>query len=779
MRFWTKYKLKKQGVAGKKLRKNVEQGRLYKVLERSRFIRGIIGVSTCVGVIVIILLGNAPYREKMDLYVGQPAPDDVFADISFKFENGEETEKLRREAEAKVLPRYSFSPERLNECARIIDEIFMSVGKEGGETASVASVAPVGQEGLERLISIADLDPHNVEILREADEPAKLQKEMLSFVAYLAGPGAPSMEEVGQEAQRISTAQNGDRYRSALLSVARDKTKKWATDAIPRDRRLREAAMETLNYFFRRSADYDEALTAMVKKEKGSQIKPVISVVQPGSKIIEKGYEITPQQMEVYSAYLTKREELHPPFMRMQKRLYHVLGLSLLIVLFLIISRRYLRRYQSELYQSNSAMFMLELIFLGALFLSRGVTLIPFGMIQSDWNNIFYYFIVISVPMAAILVTVLLNRTLALYFVVILGIFIGIMKGLSFSYMMVSFAGGVVAVYSTVGVRRRSQLVKAGAAVAIANMICIGAIDAISDISVSSTTVGYRITGGLICGMVSAFLAAGFLPLFEYVFNVVTDISLLELSDLNHPLLKRMFIEAPGTYHHSLMVGNLAEAAAAAVGANPLQVRVCAYFHDIGKLKKPEYFTENEMYGKSKHDELNPRMSGLIIISHVKDGIDMAVKQKLNRKIIDAIREHHGSGLVFFFYRRAEEARAKGEQVSQEDYRYPGPKPQSKESAILLLADAVEAASRSLTRPTPSRIKNLVREIINLRIMDGQLDECDLTFRDLHKIAERFEHILHGTFHTRVKYPERGETPEVVKSPDESAAEKSDQENEN
>jgi hypothetical protein len=177
-------------------------------------------------------------------------------------------------------------------------------------------------------------------------------------------------------------------------------------------------------------------------------------------------------------------------------------------------------------------------------------------------------------------------------------------------------------------------------------------------------------------------------------------------------------------------------------------------------MDKPEYFTENELYGKSMHIELNPRMSSLIILAHVKDGVNMAVTYKLNRTIVDAIREHHGDSLVYFFYRRAEETKAEGEEVAQEDFRYAGPKPQSKETAILLLADAVEAASRSLSRPTPSRIKNLVQEIINQRIIDGQLDECDLTFNELRLIAERFEHILNSTFHARIKYPERDDDAE-------------------
>ncbi len=778
MRFWTKYKLKKQGMTGLKLRKSTEEGWFYKALEKSRFVKAIIGITGCVGVVCIILLGQVTYREKLDLYVGQPAPNDVFADISFSFENKEETEKLGREAAEKVLPRYSFSAEKLGECEQVIGEIFAMKAEAPEKEGTAEPLAVAGKEGLKSSISVADLDPRSVEVLKSAAEPAEAQKWIKTFFSYMAGPGAPSLEEVEIEVEGIEAGQNGERYRTALINVGRKKVEKWAAEAFPRDRRLREAVVKLLIFSCERSADYDEKLTAQVKEKEASQIKPVIGVVQPGSKFIEKGYEVTPQQMEIYSAYLASREALNPPMLKMQQRLYRILGLALLVVLFLIVVRRYLENYQKELYKSNSGLFMLEIIVLGSLLLSRAITLIPFGTIQSTWNNIFYYLIVVSVPMAAILMTLLLNRTLALFFTVLIAIFIGIMKGLNLSYMIVSSVGGIVAIYSTIGVRRRSRLIRAGATVALANTIAIGAIDAIGDVNIISTTIGLQLAGGFLSGLVSAFLAASFLPLFEYVFNIVTDISLLEMSDLNHPLLKKMFIEAPGTYHHSLMVGNLAEAAAEAVGANPLQVRVCAYFHDIGKLKKPEYFTENEAYGKSKHDELQPRMSGLIIVSHVKDGVDIAVKHKLNRKIIDAIREHHGGGLVFFFYRRAEEAQEEREAVSQEDYRYPGPKPQSKETAILLLADAVEAASRSLTRPTPSRIKNLVREIINLRIMDGQLEECDLTFRDIHKIAERFEHILHGTFHTRVKYPERGEAPDIPGEADEGIGKKPGQKEE-
>jgi len=242
--------------------------------------------------------------------------------------------------------------------------------------------------------------------------------------------------------------------------------------------------------------------------------------------------------------------------------------------------------------------------------------------------------------------------------------------------------------------------------------------------------------------------------MLEYLFKVSTDIRLLELSDLNHPLLKKLVMDAPGTYHHSLIVGNLAESAAEVVGAKPLLARVGAYFHDIGKIKKPEYFSENEWQGKSRHDDLIPSMSSLIIISHVKDGVDLAKKYGLNQDIVDIIEQHHGTSLVYFFYKRAQGIMDEEQnKPKEEEYRYPGPAPKSKEAAIILLADAVEAASRSLDNPTPSRIKNLVAEIINNRFLDSQLNNCELTVQDLANIKECFTFILTGIFHTRPKYP--------------------------
>ncbi|HDO21870.1 MAG TPA: HDIG domain-containing protein, partial [Nitrospirae bacterium] len=241
------------------------------------------------------------------------------------------------------------------------------------------------------------------------------------------------------------------------------------------------------------------------------------------------------------------------------------------------------------------------------------------------------------------------------------------------------------------------------------------------------------------------------LPVLEYIFKITTDISLLELLDLNQPLMKNLMITAPGTYHHSIIVGNLVEASAEAVGVNPLLARVSAYYHDIGKIKMPEYFVENQAGSVSKHDKLSPHMSSMILISHVKEGTELGKQYNLPQIINDIIEQHHGTNLITYFYQKAKNDM--GENPSEEEYRYPGPKPQSRVAALVMLADAVEAASRVLKDPTPSRIEALVDKIINHVFIDGQLDDCELTLKDLSLIKKHFIYILTGIFHRRIDYP--------------------------
>jgi putative nucleotidyltransferase with HDIG domain len=259
----------------------------------------------------------------------------------------------------------------------------------------------------------------------------------------------------------------------------------------------------------------------------------------------------------------------------------------------------------------------------------------------------------------------------------------------------------------------------------------------------------------LLSGFICAGFVSSFIPLIETLFQYTTDIKLLELANLNSPVLRELMVKAPGTYHHSVVVGNLVEAAAESIGANPLLARVAAYYHDIGKAAKPLYFIENQAGEENRHDKLTPSMSALILISHIKEGAELARESRLGQPIIDIIRQHHGTALIKFFYERAKsQAAVNGQTVEEKDFRYPGPKPQTREAGIVMLADCVEAASRTLINPTSDRIQGLVQKLINNVFIDGQLDECELTLKNLHEIAKSFTGILNGIFHHRIDYPE-------------------------
>jgi putative nucleotidyltransferase with HDIG domain len=338
-----------------------------------------------------------------------------------------------------------------------------------------------------------------------------------------------------------------------------------------------------------------------------------------------------------------------------------------------------------------------------------------------------------------------------------------------------SLVCGFVAIFLTAEVRKRGDLPRAGLFVGLTTWILAIAFKKINLLhlwaegaALNYQTFGFQSAVAVGGPLVLSLIIVGGLPCLESLFRITTRVRWLELADLNHPLLRRMTIDAPGTFQHSLAVANLAEGACEAIHANPTMARVCSYFHDIGKLVKPEYFTENMRHDRNPHDDLAPTMSALIIIAHVKEGVSLALEHKLSQEIIDVIQQHHGTSMVYYFYKKAidqqEAARTEGKiasmhdeelpEVSESSFRYSGPKPQTRESAIISLADSIESAARSLERVTPQKIEQLITDIIRKRVADGQLDDCDLTFRDLQAVAESFRHTLSSMMHSRVAYPE-------------------------
>ncbi|MCF7870499.1 MAG: HDIG domain-containing protein [Candidatus Omnitrophica bacterium] len=351
-----------------------------------------------------------------------------------------------------------------------------------------------------------------------------------------------------------------------------------------------------------------------------------------------------------------------------------------------------------------------------------------------------------------ILITLLFeNLELSFIFSILISFLAADVSEKSFSVALSLFIASIVAALLSYRIRRRFQVIRAGFLAGIVQFIVAYLLEGKNSFLMFSSLDWGLLKVCLANGILSPIIVLGILPIFEYIFKVLTNISLLELSDFNHPLMRRLILEAPGTYQHSLVMANLSEAAAESIGANSLLVRVGAYYHDIGKLVKPQYFIENLVNYKDMHKKLKPSMSKLIIFNHVKEGVELAKKYHINPQIINFIRQHHGKTLVYYFYSRAKEIEP--DQKHEEEYKYPGPKPQSKEIAIVALADSIEAISRTVSEPNPARIEEMVREVVKKRFLEGELDESSLTLKDLEKITQSFIRILNATYHTRIKYP--------------------------
>lgn len=428
-----------------------------------------------------------------------------------------------------------------------------------------------------------------------------------------------------------------------------------------------------------------------------------------------------------------------------------ILGGFLIAAVLLSILYRDILRYKPQYMRKYNMLVLLGVMIVGTMTLERFFHYIlenltrGFGSLPVE-SAIFG----IPVSAGAMLVALLFDFHTAIFFSFTISLLSGLwLKDALFP--IYTFVGSLVASFSVIRCKKRSDLLKGGLYVGIVNVIT-SLILLLFKGELFTVKAGL----GLIFAASTVITVSGIvsiiLPLLEYSFNVTTDISLLELLDLNHPLMKSLMINAPGTYHHSVIVGTLVESAAEAIGVNPLLARVSAYYHDIGKIRMPEYFVENQTTAVSKHERLTPHMSSMIIVSHVKEGIELARQYKLPQPVIDIIQQHHGTSLITYFFQKAKELDI-DHMPPEDEYRYHGPKPQTRVAALVMMADAVEAASRVLTDPTPARVAALVERIINRIFLEGQLDECELTLKDIFEIKRHFSYLLTGILHKRIDYP--------------------------
>ena len=351
---------------------------------------------------------------------------------------------------------------------------------------------------------------------------------------------------------------------------------------------------------------------------------------------------------------------------------------------------------------------------------------------------------------------ILVNPRFSIFMTMVMAFALSFFREAGLTPLALGLFGGLIGIKYVRNIRHRGAFIRAGTFMSLANSVSLAAIGLF--LNSSFRELFLNVFYGFLNGVGSSILVMGVLPYVENFFDIFSPLRLLELADPSHPLLRRLQVEAPGTYHHSLLVANLAEAAAEVVGADPLLARVGSYYHDIGKIRRPHLFVENQIDQDNYHERITPNLSLLVIISHVKDGIELAKEYRLPQPIIDIIAQHHGTTIVSYFYHRAKEER--GEDVDPDDFRYPGPKPQSKEAAIVMLADSVEASARLMKEPNSSKIESLVREIVRAKVEDSQLSESPLSFEDLEKIVRAFTKVLRGMYHSRIEYPEGGKDVE-------------------
>lgn len=489
-------------------------------------------------------------------------------------------------------------------------------------------------------------------------------------------------------------------------------------------------------------------------------LEPEVVVVESGRSIIEPGTRVTPEQHEMLLAYQT--------FLSTSRQLptgidIQLVSRMILVLAMIMTAVGYIRLEDPLTLQSNGRLALLALVLvlnLGLVRASYEMATLPFFVGNPSASAILPF--LAPTAFAPIIVATLIGGGPGLFSALLVSLFTGVMYGNRLDILVVSFLSSTVAILFSRNARFRGRVVRAGGYAGMAGAIfalLLGLAD-----QIALNTIWKQMAAALGTGIFTGIVVVGLIPILESLFKRTTDITLIELADFNHPLLRRMQMEAPGTYHHSLMVGTLSENAANAIGANALLCRVGCMFHDIGKMIKPEYFTENQGEAGNPHDEKSPSFSALIIKSHVKEGVDMGVKNKLPRTIIDIIRQHHGTSIIWYFYHRALEASraapgsggsANGSDsgVSESTYRYDGPKPQFLESAIVFFADSVEAASRSLRKVTPQNIEELVDSIFEDRIRDGQLDECPITYAQVAAIKRSFNFTLLNSLHARIAYP--------------------------
>jgi putative nucleotidyltransferase with HDIG domain len=767
-------------------RKTAQVSGTMEFFETSRLIAGLIFVVTVAAIVLISFVGVN--TASLPVLPNQYASVRIVASAPFTFESAEKTKLALDQIKNRVPPVYRIELDPLQQFEANVRELLTllekfehehpanapSINRQNALTELTDSFNNKGAyrtspEDIAALLAAGDaktrfaLVENGLIALHEIYTQGVQDERLLSNNANIA-PGAVTVFQVkkpgGDVAQRpVQSLEDALTFLRINLAA---------------EGNGRETALALYRIFrngVKPNLTYDENATRTAQNEAVKNFKPVVVSVEQGQTIIEPSTRVTTEQYEMLEAH--RHHVLERPDNAFNEGL-QLFSRILLVLAMVMASVLYIRLEDPETMQSNGRLGLLALVVIANLALVRltyWLGGLPYFMTDTTAASLLPY--CAPTAIAPLILAILIDAGSAMSMALFISIFTSVIYGQRLDLLVFTFLASMVGIFCCRQIRKRGKVVSAaglGGLTVAAFALLIGLID-----QFPLLTIVKQMTAGLATGLLTGVVVVGILPVLEGLFKRTTDITLLELTDFNHPMLRLMQMEAPGTYHHSLVVAQLSENAANAIGANPLIARVCALFHDIGKTKKAEYFTENQRDRLNPHDENNPSLSALIIKAHVKDGVDLALKHKLPRMVVDVIQQHHGTTLIRYFFQRAlsEKRQTLPSLVRATDtrdslqgtapgleptrpcettYRYDGPKPQFRESAIIHLADAVEAASRSMRKITPQHLGELIDQVFHDRIEDGQLDEAPVTFEDLSKIKSSFTFTLLNMLHSRVGY---------------------------
>ncbi|MBS2969740.1 HD family phosphohydrolase [Metabacillus sp. KIGAM252] len=705
------------------------------LINQNRFLHYILYV--LFGIILFATLYGNVKPQNLDIKLLDISKQTLYSPINVV--DREETERKKNEAYQQTEDQYRLVEEYSDSRVQLVNFIYNSAIEVNKEALNEVKSDAAQTDETAKEKQLKPLSPEEKYALLEKKLADGL-KQKISKNTLLPLIGA-STEELTVAKESVVTTVN--KVMREEISTDKLEEKKQQVEKelqyTPLTSEMLQSSIEIGQYAVIPNYIYDDAATKEKRQQAADKVKE--SVIKQGQIIVSDGQTITP---EIYHkldiAGLINNKQSFKPF----------LGLLIFVLLTVSILIYYFENQRKTAEKKNLSLLLFFLVFFISLTFMKAISLFQ----QLD---ITYIGLIVPAAMGPMLVKLLISERQAILSSIILSVCgsiifnEGITGTFNFNMGIYYLAGCLAGVLFLNKHNLRSRILQAGLFVALVNILMITALTMIQNGNYSNFEIGSYFIMSAVSGIAASVLAMGFQPFFETGFGLLSTMRLIELSNPNHPLLRKILTETPGTYHHSVMVANLSESACEAIGANGLLARVGAYYHDIGKTKRPQYFIENQMKMDNPHDKLSPQLSKNVIIAHAADGADMLRKHKMPKEFVDIAEQHHGTSLLKYFYYKAKE---RGDEILEEEFRYPGPKPQTKEIAVISIADSVEAAVRSMSSPTPERIQKLVRGIIADRLQDGQLNECDLTLKELDIVAKSFCESLKGIFHSRIEYPE-------------------------